>query len=115
MIRRAMWTAVTYAAGMTTSVYLQRKLRRRVKRVAVRYGSNAVIAKGKDVAGSARYAGREVKAALREGRETMRETEGRLRHEHGLPAAEIPAKPSPPAPSDHRSPRARGRHRRSRR
>ncbi len=88
MFRRVMWTAATYGAGVTTSVLVQRRLKRKVRKAAARVGANAVVARGRDLAGTAKYVGGEMAAAVREGRQTMRDTEERLRGEYGLSATE---------------------------
>lgn len=103
MFKRVVWTAVGYGAGLGTSLYVQRKVKRRVQRVAVRYGSTDVVARGRELADAARFMGHEVVAAVRDGRATMLDTEASLRAEF--------APGSPASRHDRPSPtRARGRH-----
>ena len=119
MFRRAMWTAASYGAGVTTSVLVQRRLKRRVRRAAARVNANPVVSRGRDIAGTARFVGGEVAAAVREGRQTMRDTETRLRREYGVDdptspdrGAEIAALAAPGA-ERRRGVGVRGRHRRT--
>ncbi len=93
MFRRAMWTAVSYGAGVTTSVLVQRRLKRKVRKAAARVGANPVVARGRGLAGTAKYVGGEMAAAVREGRQTMRDTEERLRIEYGVAPTVSPAGP----------------------
>ena len=100
MPKRTMWTAVGYGAGVASSVYLQRKVRRTVHRYAppeVRTSVNhaggkalhagvkattVVASAGAGAFKSANRLVREVRAAATEGREAMRSTEADLREEY---------------------------------
>lgn len=119
MFRRAMWTAASYGAGVTTSVLVQRRLKRRVRRAAARVTANPVVSRGRNLAGTARYVGGEVAAAVRDGRQTMRDTETRLRREYGVVDPSSPegavevAALAAPGPERRRGVGVRGRHRRS--
>jgi hypothetical protein len=68
--KRTFWMTVGYGAGIASSLYV----RRRVRRVIGPTGSDAVQ--------RARSAARGVKVAVSEGRSAMRETERELRSEY---------------------------------
>jgi hypothetical protein len=76
------WTTVGYSAGLASSVYLQRRVRRAVQRVTPVEVREAVGARGSDLVDRARRFGGTVRAAAQEGRTAMRETERELREEH---------------------------------
>lgn len=67
--KRTFWMTVGYSAGIASSVYVRRRVRRAV-------GPRAI-----DAAGRARHAVKNVKTAVSEGRATMRDTERQLRAE----------------------------------
>jgi hypothetical protein len=77
--KRTFWATVGYSAGVATTVYV----RKRVRRALGPTGSDAVI--------RARGAARSVKVALDEGRAAMRETERRLRQEYDPRGREGPS------------------------
>ena len=87
MPKRTFWTTVGYSAGLASSVYVQRRVRRVVQRVAPPDVRSVVGARGSAIAGRARNAGDNVVGALREGRAAMRATERDLREEFGGPGA----------------------------
>lgn len=74
--KRVFWAGLGYGAGIASTLYLRKRVRR-------------AIGPGADVAARARQAARGVRSttqvvteALREGRATMRDTERALRAEH---------------------------------
>ncbi len=73
MLRRARWFGAGAALGIGASVWAQRK----VKVVAARYRPTGMAGTAVD---KARTWPGEVRAALQEGRSTMREREAELRH-----------------------------------
>jgi hypothetical protein len=74
--KRTFWVGVGYGAGIASTVYVRRRVRRAV-------GPRTI-----DAAGRARSAARGVRVAVSEGRAAMRETERELRAEYQ------PAQPS---------------------
>lgn len=92
MPKRTFWTAVGYSAGLATSLYVQRRVRRAVRRVAPPEVRSTFGAKGGDVVERARRLGATIKIAATEGRAAMRETEAELRAEHPLPPRAIPSR-----------------------
>ncbi len=87
MPKRTFWTTVGYGAGLASSVYVQRRVRKAVRRVAPPEVRDVVGARGSAIAERARSAGDNVVGALREGRAAMRATERDLRDEFGHPGA----------------------------
>ncbi len=85
MAKRTFWTGVGYSAGIATSVYVQRRVRRAVRRVAPSEVREVVGARGLAIIDRARIVGDAVVGAVREGRATMRETEQGLRAEYSPP------------------------------
>lgn len=94
--KRTFWTTVGYGLGLGSSIYVQRRVRRTVERLAPAEVRREVAAKGAAAAATsagtaravvvrARTTGTDVVAALREGREAMRTEEATLRQEYGLP------------------------------
>lgn len=95
MPKRTLWTAVGYSAGVATSVYVQRRVKRVVQRVAPAEVRGAVGARGAEVVERAKRLGSDVRAAAVEGRRAMQAEQQRLEQEFG-PAAGAPS-PAPPA------------------
>ena len=85
MPKRTFWTGVGYSAGIATSVYVQRRVRRAVRRVAPSEVREVVGARGLAIIDRARIVSDSVVGAVREGRATMRETEQGLRAEYSPP------------------------------
>jgi hypothetical protein len=85
MPKRLFWTSVGYGAGIATSLYVQRRVRRAVVRVVPEDVRRSVGAKGGELSERARDLGTTIRLAAREGRIVMRETEQALRDEHPLP------------------------------
>ena len=81
MPKRTFWTTVGYGAGLASSVYVQRRVRKAVRRVAPPELRTVVGARGTAIADRARSAGDSVVGAIREGRATMRATEQELREQ----------------------------------
>lgn len=71
MFKRAIWFSTGAAAGLGSSYWVQR----RVRRAAARLTPQAV---GRDVGGAVRHAGQNVKAAVAEGRQAARAREAEL-------------------------------------
>jgi hypothetical protein len=85
MLKRTFWTAVGYSAGIGSSIYVQR----RVKRTVVRYTpehvrEQASVTTQRAISG-AKQVGRTVSDAVREGRNAMAETEAELQREFPQP------------------------------
>lgn len=78
MFKRLFWLVLGVIAGFAASSWLSRRLRRTLSRLAPdRMAGTA--------AQTARQAANEIKAALNEGRQAMRERESELRAEIGRP------------------------------
>ncbi len=90
MFKRAFWFGAGTVAGLGSSVYVQR----RVKRAAAHLPDRVQ----QEVTGAARRVGRGVKAAATEGRAAMRVREAELRAR----VADRPGPGSGPADGDHR-------------
>lgn len=80
--KRMFWTTVGYGAGLASSVYLKRRVRRAVRRVTPIEMREAVGARSTDLVDRARRFGGTMRAAAQEGRAAMREAERELREEH---------------------------------
>lgn len=74
MFKRLFWLVVGAAFGFGVAFWLMRFVRATIER----YSPERVSA---DLAGALRAFGQDLQAAVREGREAMRETEARLRSE----------------------------------
>ena len=74
MFKRLFWLSVGLTAGFGTSFWLMRTVRRTVERLTPQRLTQDAVA-------GARSAGAEIKAALDEGRTTMRRREAELRAE----------------------------------
>jgi hypothetical protein len=85
MPKRTFWTTVGYSAGVATSLYVQKRVRRAVRRVAPPEVRDAVGARGAAIVDRARSVGDTVAGAVRDGRSTMRRTEDELRAEYAPP------------------------------
>jgi hypothetical protein len=85
MPKRTFWTTVGYGAGLASSIYVQRRVRTAVRKVAPPEVRDVVGARGAAIADRARNAGDNVVGAIREGRAAMRATERELRDEYGTP------------------------------
>lgn len=85
--KRTFWTSVGYGAGLASSVYVQRRVRKVVRRVAPAEVRQVAATRSSAIAGKARNAGDNVVGALREGRAAMRATERDLRDEFGRPGS----------------------------
>ncbi len=81
MPKRTFWTTVGYGAGLASSLYVQRRVRKAVRRVAPREMRTVAGARGAAIADRARSAGDNVIGAIREGRAAMVATEQELRRE----------------------------------
>lgn len=85
MPKRTFWTTVGYGAGVATSVYVQKRVRRVVRRVAPTEVREVLGSRGSAVVGRVRTVGDTVVGAVREGRAAMRDTERDLRAEYADP------------------------------
>jgi len=79
MAKRTFWTTVGYGAGLASSLYVQRRVRRVMRLVAPPEVFGSVGARGEAIVGRVRGVGDTVAGAVREGRAAMRETEQELR------------------------------------
>lgn len=86
MPKRTFWTTVGYGAGVATSVYVQKRVRRAVRRVAPSEVREVVGARSAAVVDRVRGVGDTVVGAVREGRAAMRDTERDLRAEYAGPS-----------------------------
>lgn len=82
MPKRAFWATVGYAAGLATSLYVERRVRRAVRRVTPVEVREAIGARGEEVVERARRVGTTIRVAASEGRAAMRDTERELRAEY---------------------------------
>ena len=89
MPKRTFWTTVGYGAGIATSLYVQRRVRRVVQRVAPAEVRGTVGARSGEVVERARRLGATLRVAATEGRAAMRAAEAELRAEHPLPARAV--------------------------
>ena len=85
MPKRTFWTTVGYGAGIASSVYVQRRVRRAVRRVAPAELREVVGARSSAIVDRARTVSDTVAGAVREGRAAMRETETDLRSQYTPP------------------------------
>ncbi len=85
MPKRTFWTTVGYGAGLASSIYVQRRVRKAVRRVAPPEVRDVVGARGSAIVDRARSVGDNVVGAVREGRAAMRATEDELRAEYTRP------------------------------
>jgi hypothetical protein len=75
--KRTFWTTVGYGAGVASTFYVKRRVRRALGPT----GADAVQ-KVRSTAGGVRSSARGVRVAVSEGRAAMRETERELRQEY---------------------------------
>ena len=91
-MKRIFWSSVGYAAGISTSVYVQRRVRRAVEYYTPEQVREDVAARSRQVADKAREAVVDLREAAVEGVETMREREAELRREFTPDAAPAPTR-----------------------
>lgn len=91
-MKRIFWSGVGYAAGISTSVYVQRRVRRAVEYYTPEQVREDVAARGRQVADKARDVVIDLREAAVEGVETMRAREQELRQEF---AADADARTNP--------------------
>jgi hypothetical protein len=77
-MKRVFWSGFGYAAGISTSIYVQRRVRRTVDKYAPEQVRQDVATKGRQTADRARDLVIDLREAAADGVETMR------RHEHEL-------------------------------
>ena len=80
-MKRIFWSGVGYAAGISTSVYVQRRVRRAVEYYTPEQVREDVAARSRQVADKARDVVIDLREAAVEGVETMRAREQELRQE----------------------------------
>lgn len=80
-MKRIFWSSVGYAAGISTSVYVQRRVRRAVEHYTPEQVRHDVGVKGRQVADKARDVVIDLREAAVEGVDTMRAREQELRDE----------------------------------
>ncbi|MEQ8839678.1 MAG: hypothetical protein RIB98_01745 [Acidimicrobiales bacterium] len=100
-MKRIFWSGVGYAAGLSSSIYVQRRVRRAVEHYTPEQVRHDVSIKGRQVAEKAREVVIDLRDAAVEGAEAMRDRENELRREFA---------PEPPRrgnPHQHRPSRLR--------
>lgn len=97
-MKRIFWGTMGYAAGLSTSIYVQRRVRRAVEYYTPEQLRTDVQARGRQVAGRARDVVVDLRDAAADGVATMRAREEELRREFA------------PDPGVHRHRPARIRH-----
>ena len=80
-MKRTFWAGVGYTLGLSTSIYVQRRVRRTVDRYAPQQIRNDVAAKGREVANRARNVAIDLRDAAHEGAAAMRREQRELREE----------------------------------
>lgn len=80
-MKRIFWSGVGYAAGISTSVYVQRRVRRAVEYYTPEQVRHDVSVRGRQVADRARDVVIDLREAAAEGADTMRSREAELRRE----------------------------------
>ena len=80
-MKRVFWSGVGYAAGISTSIYVQKRVRRTVEKYAPEQLRDDVAAKSRLTAGKARDFVVDLREAAAEGIDTMRRHEQELRAE----------------------------------
>jgi hypothetical protein len=81
-MKRILWSTVGYAAGLGTSVYVQRRVRRAVEYYTPEQVRRDVAVIGRQAADRARDVVIDLREAAAEGAEAMREREAELRREY---------------------------------
>ena len=99
-MKRVFWSTFGYAAGIGSSLYVQKRVRRTVDRYAPEQVRTDVADRSRRAAAKAKDVVIDLREAATEGVETMRRHEEELRQEFA------PAEPHPPR---HRPPRAHRR------
>ena len=92
-MKRVFWGGVGYAVGITTSVYVQRRVRRAVEHHTPERVRHHVAAKSRQMADQARDMVIDLRDAAAEGVVAMRRREHELRRELDL---ELGLEPPPP-------------------
>jgi hypothetical protein len=87
VLKRTFWTAVGYGAGIGSSIYVQKRVRRTVERYTPEHVRDQASLSGQRALAGAKQVGRTVAEAVREGRSTMVETEAELQREFPQPVA----------------------------
>lgn len=93
-MKRVFWSSVGYAAGLGSSVYVQRRVRRAVAQYTPERVRHDVAVVGRQMADRARGVVVDLRDAAADGVETMRAREDELRREFGT---------APGAPNPHRA------------
>jgi hypothetical protein len=92
-VKRVFWSTVGYAAGLSTSVYVQRRVRRAVEYYTPEQVRRDAAVVGRQVADKARDVVIDLREAAAEGAEAMREREAELRREYAPDVAGTPTRP----------------------
>lgn len=100
-MKRIFWSSVGYAAGISTSVYVQRRVRRAIEYYTPDQVRQDVSIRGRRVADKARDVALDLREAAVEGVDTMRAREAELRREFA------PDGPNRANPHQHRPTRLR--------
>lgn len=82
-MRRLLWAAGGYCAGMASSIWVQRRVRRTIRRAAPEQIREQVAARSREVADRARRVVIDLRDAAHEGRAEMRAQEVELRATFG--------------------------------
>lgn len=83
-MKRVFWSGVGYAAGLGSSIYVQRRVRHTVERYAPEQVRTDVADRSRRAAEKAKDAVIDLRTAAAEGVETMRQREQELRDEFVL-------------------------------
>jgi hypothetical protein len=82
-MKRVFWSGVGYAAGLGTSVYVQRRVRRAVDHYTPEQVRHDVAEKSRQVVGKAKDVVIDLREAASEGADAMRAREQELKNEFG--------------------------------
>ncbi|MCH7790312.1 MAG: hypothetical protein IH940_12870 [Acidobacteria bacterium] len=88
MFKRTFWTAVGYSAGIGSSIYVQRRVRRTVQRYTPEHVRIQASTTTRRAVFGAKQVGRTVSDAYREGRHAMTQSNAELQRE--FPQAQSP-------------------------
>ncbi len=93
-MKRILWTSVGYSLGITTSIYVQRRVKRTVERYAPAQVRSDVADRGRAVADRTREMAVEFRDAAREGAAVMHQVEQDLLDEFSGRRSETHAGPA---------------------
>ena len=95
-MKRVLWSTVGYAAGLGTSIYVQRRVRRAVEYYTPEQVRRDATLAGRQVAHRAREVVIDLREAAVEGADAMRAREAELRREYAPDAQGWSARPHRP-------------------